>query len=73
MTNEPIDLEQQERKKQISEFVLRYLAGKKKPVPETELQNKIYLSFNELLPQSVMFSLKAKKLITIRKGKCSLC
>ena len=51
-------------KSQITAFVLHELANCKEPLSEKQLNTKVYMRYNELLPMSVLITLKNRKLIT---------
>lgn len=55
---------------QISKCVLRYL--KKEPLTEKQIIMKLYMEFNQILPSSVLITMRKKLQITISKGVYSI-
>lgn len=55
----------------ICENVITYLKTQKRPVPQRELMNRVYLKYNEVLSLSVDYALKRAG-VEIKNGTYSL-
>lgn len=66
------NLKKLRRNRTLSESIMAYLKSQGKPIKEKDLITKVYFRCNEIITQSVMIELKAKKLVTVENGQWSI-